>query len=234
MKKLITSILAAVLFSVFTPTFCSPTSPETFHATCSIISPQTLKHMPHTWRDDSPVPLKDLRHITVSHLARTENTKIVRTGELIVHKLVAHEVIAIFSELFEIGFEIVSIKFIDEFEGNDDASMAANNSSAFYARKVAGAKRWSNHSYGLAIDINPLFNPYTRGELICPPEGKAYLNTALRTKLSDSGGLITKKSKIYKIFKRYGWEWGGECFSHCCDRHHFQKVIPGINQSMNS
>ena len=101
--------------------------------------------------------------------------------------------------------------------------------SAFYARKVANTDRWSNHAYGLAIDINPLFNPYTKGTMCCPPEGKNYLNRVVP-------GTITKNSLIYNLFKERGWEWGGECFYErdgVIDRHHFQKILGDTNKTTN-
>ena len=103
--------------------------------------------------------------------------------------------------------------------------------SAFYARKVASTQRWSNHASGLAIDINPLLNPYSKGDFFCTQEGECYLDRTL-----DVPGMITKDSYIYQLFIERGWEWGGECFyarDGVLDRHHFQKIISGINQTTN-
>ena len=110
--------------------------------------------------------------------------------------------------------------------------MEANNSSAFYARRVAGTTRWSNHSWGAAIDINPLLNPFSRKDFFTPKAGKRYLDRTL-----DEPGMITKESYIYKLFIEKGWQWGGECFyerDETIDRHHFQKIIPGLNRNTNS
>lgn len=90
------------------------------------------------------------------------------------------------------------MKFVDEFDGSDDKSMSANNTSAFYARKVANTDRWSNHSYGLAIDINPLLNPYSSHKIFCAPqEGECYLHN----RSVDIPGIITANSFIYQLFK---------------------------------
>ena len=121
---------------------------------------------------------------------------------------------------------------MDEFDGSDLKSMQANNTSAFYARKVAGTDRWSNHSFGCAIDINPLFNPYSSPKSkVIPVQAEPYLNRKL-----NIPGMILKDSYIYKLFKDRGWQWGGECFYErdgVIDRHHFQKIVPGLNKNTN-
>lgn len=225
-------IFSLVWFSVVTSIVCTCKSSATkpaFYATISLITPEILERMPYTWNPESPVPLKDLRCISVSFYNFEDD---VQQGDLVVHEKVVDDLVYIFAKLFEVQFPIQSIKFVDEFGGSDDASMSANNSSAFYARKVARTNRWSNHASGLAIDINPLLNPYSKGEYFCPKEGKCYLDRTL-----DVPGMITKDSYIYQLFLERGWEWGGECFyarDGVIDRHHFQKIIPGINQTTNS
>ncbi len=198
--------------------------------TCSVseITPTLLARMPYTWQPSSPVPQKDLRHLKITHY---DFKGAVKLGEIVVHQAVVEDLQSIFAELFAIKFPIESMRFVDEFEGSDLQSMQANNSSAFYARKVAGTDRWSNHSFGCAIDINPRINPYSKGTFFTPPEGEKYLD---RTKLVP--GMITEETPIYQIFKTYGWEWGGECFYErdgVIDRHHFQKIVPGLNRSTN-
>ena len=199
-----------------------------FSATCQEISPPILERMKYTWRSDAPVHLKDLCYITLSYYDVNGD---IKQGELVVHKKVVEDLISIFEKLFEVQFPIQSMTLVDEFEGSDEASMRANNTSAFYARKVAGTHRWSNHATGLAIDINPLLNPYSKGSYFCPPEGMLYLDRTL-----NIPGMITKGSYIYQLFKERGWQWGGECFFErdgVIDRHHFQKVISGVNKTTN-
>lgn len=201
---------------------------QQFNADVQPITAETLRRMPYTWRSDSPVPLEDLCHITLLHYDFEGN---VQEGEIIAHKAVADDLVAIFEQLFAVKFPLTSIKFVDEFQGSDTKSMQANNTSMFYARKVAGATRWSNHAFGCAIDINPLLNPYSREDFFTPREGEAFLNRSL-----DLPGMITAQSYIYQLFKRHGWEWGGECFyerDKTIDRHHFQKTVPGLNKTTN-
>ncbi len=202
---------------------------HSYVTTCRKITSDTLKRMIYTWNPESPVPLEDLRHLTVSFYT-FEGT--VHQGELVAHEKVVDDLIWIFGKLFDEKFPIRSMRLVDEFGGSDDASMSANNSSAFYARKVARTNRWSNHATGLAVDINPLQNPYSKGDFFCPKEGEKYLDRML-----GLPGMITQESTIYKLFKERGWEWGGECFFErdgTIDRHHFQKVIEGINKTTNA
>ena len=126
---------------------------------------------------------------------------------------------AIFSKLHRARFPIEKIRLIDEYKGSDDASMADNNTSAFNHRPVIGEKNvLSNHSYGLAIDINPLINPYiSRTNTVAPPEGKKYVNREIKVP-----GIITKDSVCFRIFKDYGWAWGGD-WKTIKDYQHFEK-----------
>ncbi len=204
---------------------CAQTTTE-FFAQSYPLSEEILSRMVVTWQSDSPVPVKELRYLTVSYYDFQGQ---VKQGELVVHALAVDDLISIFKKLFEVRFPIHSMKFVDEF-GSDDASMSANNTSAFYARHVTRTGRWSNHAYGLAIDINPLLNPYIRGEYFCPQEGERYLDRTL-----NGSGMITKDSYIYTLFKEHGWLWGGECFLDrgIEDLHHFQKVVPGLNENNN-
>ncbi len=100
----------------------------------------------------------------------------VHDGELLVHQAVAQDFIAIFRALFQLGFPIEKMRLIDAYAGDDDASMADNNTSAFNCREVSGRKGvWSRHAFGMAIDINPLVNPYVVKDVVSPPQGAAYL-----------------------------------------------------------
>lgn len=199
-----------------------------FRANSREITSEIRQRMIYTWHEQSPVPLCDLRYLTVLHYDFEGD---VQEGELIVHHLAVADLCYIFEKLFEAKFPIQSMRLVDEFDGSDDKSMSANNTSAFYARKVAHADRWSNHSYGLAIDINPLLNPYSKGSFFCPKEGEPYLDRTL-----NLPGMITRDSYIYQLFKERGWQWGGECFIErdgTIDRHHFQLIVQGINKTTN-
>ena len=176
------------------------------------------------------VKLKDLRYIVLKHWDFEHR---IQFGELVVHKLVVEEIIEIFRELFDSKFPIERMQLIDKYPGGDSPSMVNNNTSALFVRNIANTEKLSNHSYGLAIDINPQQNPYLRkesnGDIYVEPidkHGHKYLNRNRK-----NPGMITEDTLIYKLFTERGWEWGGECFEdeNIYDFHHFDKIIPGIN-----
>jgi hypothetical protein len=121
-----------------------------------------------------------------------------RDGIMEVHKEVKDEVIAIFEEIKALGFPIFQIKTIDNYNYDDEESVKANNSSAYNFRFVAGTTKLSDHAIGLAIDINPVQNPWLH---------PSALN--LFPYVEDAKGTIVKNDEIVKIFENYGWSWGG-------------------------
>ncbi|MDQ2946544.1 MAG: M15 family metallopeptidase [Acidobacteriota bacterium] len=170
-----------------------------------------------TWHAGCPVPPEDLRELTVTYLSFERKTA---TGILIVHKDLAQEVSAVFRDLFSHGFLIERMRPIEEYNGDDNASMAANNTSAFNCRDVTGRPgRFSNHSWGRAIDINPLTNPYVNGEKVYPPEGRQYLDRS-----RSLPGSILSGSYVVRRFAEAGWNWGGN-WSDRKDYQHFEKPM---------
>lgn len=170
-----------------------------------------------SYKENSPVDIDELSYICVTYWGFDD---IEHVGELIVHKKLAMEVIEIFKELYEARFPIDKIRLIDEYGADDDLSMSDNNSSAFCSREVTGKKGvFSNHSYGVAIDINPVQNPYIKDEIILPKEGKEYLD---RDNIRQ--GMIIKGDVCYNAFITRGWTWGGE-WSSLKDYQHFEKRI---------
>lgn len=156
-----------------------------------------------TWRKGCPVGLEKLREVHVRH--NTGNGQ-EATGTLIVHQSVAQETLNIFRKLFHAGFIIEEVKPAAFGAGNDDHLMATNTTSGFNCRRVTGGKGFSKHSYGRAIDINPLWNPYVKGKTIMPPKGAPY---ARNRKKLDPKGLLLPGSLPVKLFKQAGWTWGG-------------------------
>lgn len=142
----------------------------------------------------------------------------VKVGTLIVNKSVDYEIQEIFREIYFSAFNIYQINPVSYFDGKDDISMKNNNSSAFNYRYIQGSKRLSNHSFGLALDINPVQNPFVKKGRVYPEEGEKYLDRSLSDK-----GLITEGSSVVKIFKKYGWTWGGD-WKTSKDYQHFEKI----------
>ena len=135
-------------------------------------------------------------------------------GVLVVNKKVAKEVVEIFKEIKAAGFPIEKIIPISEYGWDDDKSMYDNNSSGYNYRFVGGTKKLSNHAYGIAIDINPRYNPMIIGDKVYPPNG-SYCD--------KNKGTISADSAVVKIFKKRGWEWGGD-YKSLKDYQHFDKV----------
>lgn len=171
-----------------------------------------------SWHEGCPVSPEDLRQLTLSF---RDFQRKPATGVLIVHKDVAPEVLQIFRDLFRHGFLIEKMTPVEDYRGDDDASMAANNTSAFNCRDVTGQPgKFSNHSWGRAIDINPLTNPYIKGDKVLPPEGRQYMD---RTR--SFPGSILAGSFTVKRFLKAGWQWGGG-WTDRKDYQHFERPVP--------
>ena len=169
----------------------------------------------NTWQPGCPVPLKDLKYLSLTFYGFDHKSHI---GKLIVNKELADEVIEIFKELYEKKFPIEKMQLMDDFKGNDDEAMSENNTSAFNCRPVTGKPGvFSLHSYGRAIDINTKLNPYIKGNVILPKNGRPYAD---RTKRIP--GKIILGDPIYKLFTEKGWVWGGSWVS-LKDYQHFEK-----------
>jgi hypothetical protein len=157
--------------------------------------------LPASWRSGCPVGVESLRMVEVSHWGFDGKE---RTGTLIVAAAVAEDMVDIMSRLFTAGFPIERMEPVDVYDGDDNRSMAANNTSAFNCRAVTGGSSWSEHSYGTAVDVNPLLNPYVRGGTVLPPEGSAYADRSL-----DEPGMIHAGDEVVEAFGAHGWIWGG-------------------------
>nr|WP_299344215.1 M15 family metallopeptidase [Allomuricauda sp.] len=169
------------------------------------------------WSEDCPISLDFLKEVHFLHKDFSGNNK---SGSIIVLDEIANSVLSIFKDLFTIEFPIHKAVPIDFYNGSDVDSMNDNNTSGFNCRKVMNEDRWSSHSYGSAIDINPVQNPYiiinheSSDAKIFPKEGAKFLNRGLAEK-----GMT---EPIVDIFLRYGFsEWGGNWRSPL-DYHHFQ------------
>jgi hypothetical protein len=180
------------------------------------VAPRLLEKIRHTtWHPGCPVSPDDLRQLTLTfHDFQKED----RVGTLLVHKDLAIEVVRLFESFYRQGFQIERMVPVEEYAGNDDASMAANNTSAFNCRDVTGRTGvYSNHSWGRAIDINPLTNPYVKGATVLPPAGREYLD---RSRVFP--GSIVSDGFVVREFEKAGWTWGGR-WKDRQDYQHFEK-----------
>lgn len=168
-----------------------------------------------SYPQEAKISFDELSYITVLHYDFSGN---IKKGEMVVNKIVAEEVTNIFYQLYENKYPIHSIELIDKFDADDIKSMEANNTSAFNYRSVAGTSRLSNHAKGLAVDINPLQNPYVgKDKSVSPKAADVFAD-----RQQDFKGKIDKKDLAYRLFKEAGWSWGGD-WKTVKDYQHFEK-----------
>lgn len=164
------------------------------------------------------VGFDDLRYLRMSYVDFEGNDQV---GEMVCHKYIAEDMIYIFSKLYEARYQIAQMRLIDEFGGSDDESMAADNTSSFNYRVVAGSKSLSKHAYGMAVDINPLENPYINSKgTVSPKGGELYVD-----RKSGRPHMIDENDLCYKLFIERGFIWGG-AWNSVKDYQHFQKSLP--------
>lgn len=177
-----------------------------YASTVSRVDADLADRMRRSHRPGCPVPLRELRHLRMTH--RDFDGR-ARTGEMVVHRRWADDVTEVFGRLYDAGFPIARMRLVDDYRADDDLSMAANNTSGFNCRRVAGQTSWSQHAYGEAIDINPVQNPYVRPGSIDPPAGRAYAGVRRDRSAPDRLGVIRAGDLPVTAFARIGWEWGG-------------------------
>ena len=167
-----------------------------------------------SYPDDAEIPLSDLRYLRLSYVDFDGHEQV---GELVCNQAVAEDLVAIFRALYEARYPIRSIRLIDDFGGDDEASMEADNTSCFNYRRKTGMRELSKHALGMAVDINPFENPYVRPSRVRPAGASAYAD---RTR--DFPHKIDKEDLCYKLFRARGFAWGGTWRS-VQDYQHFEK-----------
>lgn len=176
-----------------------------------------------TWKPACPLSLDRLRRVTFAYIDFDDNEH--KDGELIVMDVVASYVTKIFEELYQRRFPLTSAKRIEHYDGSDDASMNANNTSAFNYRVIGGTNIISMHGYGLAIDVNPVQNPFILRPVPHPEKGCMMIEVwpgAGVKFLSRASKLPGMVEPIVDIFAKYGFrDWGG-LWIDMVDIHHFQ------------
>lgn len=172
-----------------------------------------------TWHDNPYIIRSDLRYLRISHYDLEGR---IHVGELICNKLIAQKLLAIFRELYRAHYPIQQMRLPDNYEADDERQMRANNTSCFCYRNVSGSKNLSKHARGLAIDINPLYNPYIRyskkdgSQIVEPATGKPYID-----RKADFPYKITTNDLCYKLFIKHGFSWGG-AWRTMKDYQHFE------------
>ena len=167
------------------------------------------------------VPYEDLRYLNILYVDFHGETQV---GEIICNQAIAQDLVEIFYELYLAGYPLESVRLVDEFGGDDTLSMEHNNTSCFNFRVVDGTSNLSKHAYGLAIDINPLYNPY-----VTWPGGKQRVSPAAAAPFADRSldfpNKIDEDDLCYQLFAERGFTWGGH-WRTMKDYQHFQKALP--------
>lgn len=174
-----------------------------------------------SYKDDCPVTYDELRYLNVRYYNFSHK---IENGELICNKAIAQDLIEIFYELYTNEYEIEKVKLIDEYGGDDIISMSDNNTSCFNYRTVDGTNKISMHGLGLAIDINPFYNPYIKKN----KDGSPYISPKGSEIYADRNNdflhKIDENDLCYQIFTNHGFSWGGN-WKSVKDYQHFFKEI---------
>ena len=159
-----------------------------------------------SYKEDCVLPREDLRYLHVLHM---DIHGAEHEGEMIVNYHIAEDVLDIFRKLYEAGYPIERVRLVDEYGADDEQSMRANNCSSFNFRFISFTKIVSKHGLGLAVDINPLYNPYTKmvdgRRSVEPATAVPYLDRD-----ADFDYKIVKGDLCYRLFAEHGFDWGGE------------------------
>lgn len=172
-----------------------------------------------SYKKECTLPLSELRYLRVLHRNLAGETML---GEMICNKAIADDLLAIFRTLYQARYPIERMVLVDEYDASDTRSMQADNSSSFNFRTVPGSTVMSKHSLGMAVDINPLYNPYVRARggriSVDPAEGAPYVDRS-----QDFRCKIDHNDLCYKEFTKRGFVWGGD-WKNVKDYQHFEKV----------
>jgi hypothetical protein len=167
-----------------------------------------------SYPEDCKVKREELRYLSVLHVDANGGE---HKGELVCNKAIAEDLIYIFRELYKARYPIERMTLIDRFDADDEQSMRDNNSSCFCYRVVKGTAKLSKHAQGLAIDINPLYNPCVRGRRVQPATASRYVNRQRSFNYKIEHGDL-----LWQLFTERGFRWGG-AWRSMKDWQHFEK-----------
>jgi hypothetical protein len=156
-----------------------------------------------SWHRGCPVGFAELRLLRVSHWGFDGRA---HRGRLVVNRDAAAAMLRVMRRLYSLRFPIRQMRLVDAFGADDRRSMAADNTSAFNCRFVAGSGGvWSEHAYGRALDLNPLENPYvTESGYVSPPGGAPFADRSRHRR-----GMVHHAGPVVAAFAAVGWQWGG-------------------------
>ena len=190
-----------------------PPGDAVYRSSATPIDAALATRMGTTWQPGCPVPLADLRHVTLSFWGFDGRP---HTGELVVNAKVAADVQKVFGTLFTARFPLEDVRVVEPADLAAEPTGDGNTTAAFVCRPVRGSTSTpSAHSSGLAIDINPFQNPYKKGKSVLPELAGAYLDRSLVWP-----GMIRKGDVVTRAFAEAGWTWGGS-WTSTKDTMHF-------------
>ncbi|WP_239117129.1 M15 family metallopeptidase [Planotetraspora phitsanulokensis] len=190
----------------------TPAGPPKFSAKIQKVSRADL---PSSWHAGCPVSPSGLRKITMTYWGFDGKP---HTGQLVVNQSAADDMVKVFAKLYGFRYPIRRMQPVDAYKGSDDASIDADNTSAFNCRNATGSSKWSNHAYGLAVDVNPRENPYVYAD-----GSNAHRNAdAFVRRPLKKPGVINADDRVVKAFASVGWGWGGS-WSGDKDYQHFSE-----------
>ncbi|HSJ61667.1 MAG TPA: M15 family metallopeptidase [Jiangellaceae bacterium] len=187
-------------------------APDVFEATIEPVPDDVLERS--TWTEDCPVALDELRYVTLTFWGFDDQPHL---GEMIVHNSVTSGIADVFGRLYDARFPIEEMRVVAAHELDAPPTGDGNNTTAFVCRPSTGGSTWSEHAYGLAVDVNPFHNPYHRGDVVIPELASAYLDRD-----RDLPGMITAGDVVTEAFAAIGWGWGGG-WSSSKDWMHFSQ-----------
>lgn len=165
-----------------------------------------------TWEPGCPVVAADLAWVRLAFWGFDDRR---HTGELLVHRRVAADLVRVFDRLYAARFPIEEMRITRAAELDAPPTGDGNNTGAFVCRATRGASSYSQHAYGLAVDVNPFQNPYHRGGLVLPELASSYLDRSWRRP-----GMILPQGPVVRAFAAIGWAWGGD-WESLKDYQHF-------------
>jgi hypothetical protein len=178
-----------------------PPPDDGWASTVQPVDDEVRARMGGTYQDGCPVPVDQLRYVTVSFRGFDDAA---HTGELVVHADEAGDVVEVFRQLFEAGFPIEEMRLVTDADLAAPPTGDGNNTAAFVCRNVRGGSSFSAHAFGLAIDLNPFQNPYVRDDLVLPELASAYVDRS-----NVRPGMILDGDVVVRAFESIGWTWGG-------------------------
>jgi hypothetical protein len=196
---------------------------QPFHSSVAPLSPALRAQLngPY-WHAGCPLSLSNLRVLTVTHW---DFDRRATTGQLIVNRRAAWPLAKVFRRLYALRFRIRHMQLSDAYGPESGKPADDDISGSFECRQAVpspcsggkGTGSWSMHAFGLAVDLNPIENPYVGCGSTSHRTSIPYLN---RTRIRP--GMVT--GAVVKAFASIGWRWGGAWPGNTKDYMHFSST----------